>query len=475
MRWTSACFVTAALAVSIPATAGVSADEAAKLGKSLTPVGAVRAGNAEGTIPEWSGGALFSDEVKNLTRNELEEWRKNSPKKLEDLVNDQIEANADQFDRNPLEPVMTITAANYKEHADKLTVGHQKMFELYDDYKMIVYPSVRTAFFPEEIYEATKANATGATLEGTDAVKNAKLGFPFPIPKQGAEVIWNHKLKFRGSAVKRFNNQAIVAQDGDFKISKLVEDVKFKYANLNDQSEDANKLIAYYLQEVVSPPRVAGQVTLVHETADQSSGGRNAWLYDPGIGRTRRAPNVGYDNPSLGSDGEQFNDQIDVFNGALDRYTWKLIGKREVYIPYNSGQMNSPLLTYEELLDKGHINQEYARYELHRVWVVEATLRDGVRHNFKKRTFYVDEDSWSIAAVDCYDNRDQLWKLQEAHLTTFPFVPTTSGSPELIYDLQTGRYFATALTNEDEISDFDVSYEDRMFLPQGLARVAGRR
>ena len=150
------------------------------------------------------------------------------------------------------------------------------MFELYDDYKMIVYPSVRTAFFPDEIYAATKKNATDATLEGTDAVKNAKLGFPFPIPKQGAEVIWNHKTKFRGSAVKRFNNQAIVAQDGDFKISKLVEDVKFKYANLNDQSDDSNKLIAYYLQEVVSPPRVAGQVTLVHETADQSSGGRMA-------------------------------------------------------------------------------------------------------------------------------------------------------------------------------------------------------
>ena len=164
-----------------------------------------------------------------------------------------------------------------------------------------------------------------------------------------------------------------------------------------------------------------------------------------------------------------------MFNGALDRYTWKLLGKKEMYIPYNSGQMNSPLLKYDDILGKGHINQDYARYELHRVWVVEATLRDGQRHQFKKRTFYVDEDSFSIAVVDCYDNRDQLWKLQEAHLTTFPFVPTTSGSPELIYDLQTGRYFATAMTNEDQISDFDVSYEDRMFLPQGLARVAGRR
>ena len=473
----AALVVATAAFAATPAMAKVSAEEAAKLGKELTPIGAERAGNADGTIPEWKGGVLFSQFAKDLKRDDLEKWRTETPEELEKLIFNEMEKAKEQLPEgfDPLTPEFTITKANYREHADKLTVGHQKMFELYDTYKMNIYPSVRTGFFPDEIYEATKKNATTAVLEGTDGVKDAVLGFPFPIPKQGAEVIWNHKLKFRGSAVKRFNNQAIVAQDGDFKLSKLVEDVKFKYANLDDQSSESNKLIAYYLQEVTEPPRVAGQITLVHETADQSTSGRNAWLYDPGLGRTRRAPNVGYDNPSLGSDGEQFNDQIDVFNGALDRYNWKLVGKKELYIPYNSGEVNSPLHSYKKLLQKGHINQDLARYELHRVWVVEATLRDGVRHNFKKRVFYVDEDSWSTAAVDCYDNRDQLWKLQEAHLITFPFIPTVTGSPELIYDLQTGRYFATAMVNEDPVSDFDVSYEDRKFLPQGLARQAGRR
>jgi hypothetical protein len=158
-----------------------------------------------------------------------------------------------------------------------------------------------------------------------------------------------------------------------------------------------------------------------------------------------------------------------MFNGALDRYNWKLLGKREMYIPYNSTRIVQPDATYDRLVRKGHINPEFARYELHRVWVVEATLKPGLRHAFSKRVFYVDEDSWSIAAVDCYDGRGQLWRFQEAHLTTFPFVPTTTGSPEVHYDLPSGRYFVTASFAGDDYPDFGIDFEDNYFRPQTLA------
>jgi hypothetical protein len=213
------------------------------------------------------------------------------------------------------------------------------------------------SFFPDDILKATVANATAASLTGTDEIKGAKLGFPFPIPQTGAEPLWNHKLKFRGSAVKRFNNQAIVKPDGTYKISKLVEDVKFKYANLKEPAEvQAGGLFAYYLQEVLEPPRVAGQVILVHETAGNPGLTRNAWIYSPGLARVNRAPDVGYDNPSIGSDGEQFNDQIDVFNGALDRFDWKLVGKKDVLIQYISWMLNSPTFKYKDVIRPGHIN-----------------------------------------------------------------------------------------------------------------------
>ncbi len=450
------------------ALAAVSADEAERLGKDLTPVGAIHAGNEDGSIPEWTGKANFPQDTIDMTRDELERLRTKEPEKL-------VAQFRGTMDEELLKPIFTITRENMAEHAALLTEGHKAMFTAYPTFKIPVYKSVRTAFFPDKIYAETKLNATRATLEGTDSVKGAVLGFPFPIPQNGAEVIWNHKLKFRGSAAKRYNNQAIVQPNGSYVITKIIEDVKFKYANLEEQDSRSSKIIAFYLSTTVAPPRVAGQLTLVHETADQASGGRAAWLFSPGLGRVNRAPDVGYDNPAVGTDNEQYNDQIDMFNGALDRFNWKLLGRKEMYIPYNAYEINSPLVTYDDILTPNHANPAYTRFEKHRVWVVEANLKPGTRHNFAKRVFYIDEDSWSIAVIDNYDGRGELWKVQEGHLLTAPFVPTTTGIPEFIYDLQSKRYFATTLANEDEVTDFDITYEDRHFEPANLSRLARRR
>lgn len=484
------------------AVATGTAEEAAKLGNELTPMGSIAAGNADGSIPAWIGGRDFPDTLKNFKRADLERIRetlegmnlrgdldqalsaadKNDFKTVSNILRGVIEKlppdlkalakTAENQIASAAEPFLTITPANYKQHTDKLTLGHIAMFEKYPTFKMNVYPPIRNAFYPEAVNQATKENATRARLEGTDGVKGAKLGFPFPFPKHGAEVIWNHKLKFRGTAVRRVNDQAIVKPDGSYKLTQIIESVKFKYANLKEPPAANNTLMAYYLQEVIAPPRVAGQIILVHETADQSSAGRAAWLFNPGLGRVNRAPEVGYDNPSIGTDGEQFNDQVDVYNGSLDRYNWKLVGRKDMYIPYNGYMLSMPVLKYKDMLRPLHLNQSLSRYELHRVWVVEANLKDGVRHQFKKRVFYVDEDSWAIAAVANYDNRGQLWKVQEAHLITAPFVPTVTGIPDLIYDLQSKRYFVTALVNEGEIPDWETNFEDKFFTPANLSRMS---
>lgn len=511
-KWWMTLVAAAGLGVTSGAFAKATADEAAKLGKELTAVGATRAGNADGSIPEWVGGKYFDDVVRGQTPKSLDDVRQafeaaraKTPAdfdallkyldsfRIEDYptISRQIDSiigklppdKADLARKQRAQiggggkyeaPQFIITKANMSQYADRLTEGHKAMFAKYPDYRMIVYPTLRTAYFPPEVEQATIQNASTAELKGTDEVNGAVLGFPFPIPGNGAEVLWNHKMRFRGSAVRRFNNQAIVKLDGSYKISKLVEDVKFKYANLQE-TNPGTRILLYYLSEVLSPPRVAGQLILVHETSGAGGSGRDGWIYNPGLGRVNRAPDVGYDNPYIGTDGEQFNDQVDLFNGALDRYDWKLVGKKDMYIAYNSFLINAPLIKYKDIIRPGHINQSLSRYELHRVWVVEATLRQGLRHQFKKRRFYVDEDSWAVAVVDCYDNRDQLWKVQEGQLLTVPFVPTVTGIPEIIYDLQSGRYFVTALQNEDKISDFKIGFEDKDFAPNGLARKAQSR
>ncbi len=478
-----ACFFSAA------SFAAATPEEAAKLGKELTAVGAEAGPNADGSIPKWTGPINFTAEQKALTLAKVKELQKlatkTSPETFKANLKKAIEGG-DISDAIPAElktiyegvkeqigtagkRVVTITAANLAQHEGKLTEGHKALLKAYPSYKMHVFPSVRAAFFPDEIYAATAKNALSAKLQATDDVLDAKLGVAFPIPKSGAEVIWNHKLNFRGSAAIRYNDQAIVKPEGGYKLTKIIEDVKFKYANIKEPPAADNKILAYYLAKTIAPPRVAGQTYLVLEPF---IGNRVAYIYTPSLGRVNRAPDVGYDNPSVGTDGEQFNDQVDMFNGALDRYTWKLIGKKEIYIPYNSYVINTTtLLPYKELLTPLHVNQDYARYELHRVWVVEAELKPGQRHQFKKRRFYVDEDSWRIAAVDCYDNRDQLWKFQEGHLITVPFLPTTTSIPEVIYDLQSRRYFTTAMINEGEIVNFEAQFPDSYFDPANLKRL----
>src|SRR3546814_2672371 len=196
----------------------------------------------------------------------------------------------------------------------KLTEGHKKLLNLYSDYKMNVYPSHRVVNWPKPIMDATIKNATTCELKGTDDLNNCKEGFPFPIPKSGAEPIWNHKLKWRGESVTRYNNQMIVQQNGDYQLTKIIEDVSFPYASIKDPHAitSGNGEYMEYLSHVVAPPRLAGTYILVHDKTGTGADGRAAWLYSPGLKRIRRAPTVCCDNRSEGNDGHQFYDQVDT-------------------------------------------------------------------------------------------------------------------------------------------------------------------
>ncbi|WP_293396786.1 DUF1329 domain-containing protein [Nevskia sp.] len=428
------------VAMSTPTFAKVGADEAAKLGKELTPVGAEKAGNKAGTIPAWTPQAQVTY------------------KKGEYPSDATLEAE---------KPLFTITSAEVGKYGALLTEGHKELFKRYPQtYKMIVYPSHRNFNFPAKYLEETVKNATRAELEGVDNPKGALIGFPFPIPKSGAEPVWNHRVKFRGENIRRYNNQMIVQQDGKFSLTKIVEDVKFYYANINGKTEIELKPGAdflRYLSETISPPRVAGTFILVHEKAGFGPEGRSAWLYAPALKRIRRAPAVCCDNPYEGTDGHQFYDQVDMYNGVLERFTWKLVGKKEMYIPYNSYRIAGPKTKYADIAKPNHVNPELPRYELHRVWVVEADNKPDQRHTFKKRTMYFDEDSWNVVAIDDYDQQGKLLQFQEGHPIEYRDVLAVTTQPEVIYHFDSGRYFVTAMNNEDKPYDNSVVLKDSDF------------
>jgi hypothetical protein len=432
-----------------PSWAAIGAEEAARLGKDLTPLGGEMAGNADGTIPAWTGG------LKSAADAGFPDY-KTGQHHPDPYANDK--------------PLYTITASNMGQYASKLTEGHKQLLQTYKDYKIVVYPTHRSAAVPQRNYDATKRIATTATLAaGGNGVTGAVEGVPFPDPKQGVEVFWNHILRYRGTTAARTIGQAPVTAGGSYNLVEFKDDFLFQYAFPGMTESQLNNIILYFIQETTQPARLAGEILLVHETLDQSKENRKAWVYNPGQRRVRRAPNVAFDNPGTNADNLRTSDQFDMYNGSPERYDWKLVGKREMIVPYNSYRLQSNTLKYTEILQKNHINQDLARYELHRVWVVDSTLKPGTSHLYSRRTLYVDEDSWQILAVDCYDSRGKLYRVQEGHVINYYDVPTLWTTLELVMDLSNGRYLALGLQNEEPRSyDFTIKRTPSDYQPSAL-------
>ena len=432
--------------------AAVSADEAAKLGTTLTPLGAEMAGNADGTIPAWTGG----------------------------LPKNAGTVDARGFLQDPFaseKPLFVITAENVEQYKDKLTPGQLAMFKRYpQSYRMPVYPTHRSASVPDSVIEATKRNATNTVMvQNGNGLANFDTANPFPIPQNGLEVIWNHITRYRGGSVKRFVTQATPQANGSYSLVYFVDELTFRGALADvDKSKESNVLF-YFKQRVTAPSRLAGNVLLVHETLDQVKEPRLAWLYNAGQRRVRRAPQVSYDGPGTAADGMRTTDNFDMYNGAPDRYEWKLNGKKEIYIPYNTYKLDSPDLKYADVIKAGHINQDLSRYELHRVWHVTATLKQGERHIYAKRDFFIDEDTWQASAIDHYDGRGTLWRVAEAHNQYYYNHQVPWYTVETLYDLLSGRYLALGMKNEEKQAyEFGFPAKESDYTPAAL-RQAGVR
>lgn len=433
--------------------AKVSEAEAAKLGAELTPLGGEMAGNADGSIPAWTGG--ITSPPAGYTQGDFH---------IDPFAGDTV-----QFE---------ITASNYKEYADFLSDGQKKLFETYPDtYKMPIYTTRRSASNPQFVYDATKANATRAELvQGGNGIKNAAVGVPFPIPENGVQAIWNHILRYRGEAIARNGGQAAPTASGDYNVIGFDEVLMVKYSN-KDATPEAlveENILMKFKQKITSPARLAGTALLVHETMDQVREPRQAWTYNTGQRRVRRAPNIAYDAPGTASDGLRTTDDFDMFNGAPDRYNWELKGKQELYVAYNNYKLHGKDAKYADILRKGHINPDLTRFEKHRVWVVEATLKDEFRHIYQKRVFFIDEDSWQVQVADMYDTRGELYRVAIAYGVNYYEVPTQWSTLDVYHDLNSRRYLALGLDNEDKVYDFTVQPTDKQFTPQALRREGKR-
>ena len=406
------------------AQAAVSADEAKQLGTTLTAVGAEKAGNKDGTIPEYTGGLSTPPAG----------FQAGSGIRLDPYANEK--------------PRLTITGKDAAGQADKLTEGTKELLKRYPSMRIDVYPTHRTAAVPKFVLDNTAKNATAAkTADGGITLENAVAGYPFPIPKSGYEVMWNHLMHYKGlgwdAKYDSYNVDSAgvptLSTSGEAWWSWPIYDPK--------KSGVINTTEPFWLVKLdyLGPPRRNGEGLLVWDTLAPLKQGRRAWQYLPGQRRVKLAPDIAYDTPNPGTAGASTYDDASIFNGAMDRFDFKLIGKKEMYVPYSNYK-----LTYAkssaDITKPNHINPDFVRWELHRVWVVEATLKPDKRHVYSKRVFYIDEDTWNALASDEYDGRGQLYRSgfsfqSQSYDQMAPWEDTNA-----YYDFSSGLYALSAIT-----------------------------
>jgi hypothetical protein len=433
--------------------AAVTEQEAAQLGKNLTPVGAEKAANKDGTIPEWTGGVVTAPPG----------W-KPGQKRIDPFASDK--------------PLFSIDASNVDKYASKLSEGQIALLRQLKGYRMDVYPTRRSCGFPDFVYERTKINAREAHLaaNGWGLEKGIGAAVLFPIPKTGAEAVWNHKVRYMGEG--RIEHYATIFSNKSGDFTPLVQEqwtiVPF-HSPKNKGVEDVDGVEMKLLNEVTSPPAHAGELILAHWFFNKPS---DAWLYFPGQRRVRRAPTFAYDNPVPGYENLETVDSYPMYAGAMDRYDWKLIGKQELYIPYNSFKWIDKSRKYKEIYLPDYVNRDLVRYELHRVWKVEATVKQGMRHQIAKRVFYLDEDSWGLIVADLYDAQGKIWRVQESSVYPAPELPACVSQEFIAYDLSVGRYIAENATQERAETDWLAGREGRIdpnkFNPDELRRLGER-
>jgi hypothetical protein len=435
-----------------PACAAVTAAQANQLKSTLTPLGAERAGNKDHTIPDWTGG--YTTVPQGYREGDV---------------------RPDPFAGE--KPLFTITSKNIDSFADRLPEGQKALFHRFPDYRIDIYPTHRSAAAPASVYSNIFLNATRAHAapEGIAyGVEGAVGGVPFPIPQNGFEAMWNHLLAFWGPAREVPLKTWIVSADGAVELStgyKETTDFPYYYPDATPQSVGGYYFKTLRLDD--APPVKVGEGYLAWQPLDTARFGFNAWRILPGEHRVRRGPGITYDTPDPDASGLEALDEYYVFFGGLDRYDFKLLGKKEMFIPYNNNRFYTRPTS--EILGPKHANPDDLRYELHRVWVVEGTLKPGAHDIVARRRLYLDEDTWFAVYSDSWDDTGKLWKFGQGTMYLMPEIPAVILGSQFVYDLSLGGYvYGFAFNDQPQAYKITVPHPANLLTPESMAARAIR-
>ncbi|WP_425930492.1 DUF1329 domain-containing protein [Pseudomonas sp. NyZ201] len=448
--------VLTATVLGVGAVHAVQAADVADLGKSLTPWGATVAGNAAGTIPAYTGGLPTSTRPAGF------------------------EADSG-FWTNPYaddKPLYVITGKNVDQYAEQLSEGTKALLKRFPEtYKVTVYPSRRSANYPDWVNQNSIANASRCkTINDGVSVEGCFGGIPFPLPKSGNEVVWNAQLHYKGESVLTSGQGWYVDAKGSKVLTAGVQnrgESQYYNKSLDAATFAANGLYLTQLNIYNAPARNVGEGNLLKYYVDPVKNPNASWSYSPGQRRVRRSPDAEYDFPVATSGGAMLYDEIYMFSGKQDRYDFKYLGTKEMIIPYNNYDWMKA--TPDQLLAPNHPNPDVMRWELHRVHVVEATLKPGMRHVQPKRRLYYDEDILAAGMSDAWDSSGKLAKAIYTPSYQLYDHQIPHASSYWMYDFATGVYYHSSIVGAAKgLRVSEKLQPDSFFTPESLARQSQR-
>jgi hypothetical protein len=418
---------------------------------SLTVTGAERAGNAEGSIPPWTGGIRTLPPGYNPG-----DW------------------HPDPFQKDQI--ILTIDSSNATQIGARLSAGHRSMIEKYPDtYRLNIYPTRRSVSYPASVEEYTiKYSGQARVVDDGAGIAGIVQGVPFPRPENGEQVMWNMRLSYKGGGYRGYYTSAVMADDGSYNLGVSAHEIEYMYGDQRTTLDNLNNIKTRAVMTALRPAKGAGGMYLYKFMLNSRDEERRNWAYSPGKRRVKRSSMIGHDQPMAGSEGIHIWDQGDMWLGPLTEFNWKLIGKQEMYVPYNAYRLHSGKTTVESIIKPQHINQDLARYELHRVWIIEATRRDSSSHFYKRRRYFIDEDSWRIMFAEHYDDQGEVHRFTEAHHINYYEAKVFYTTLDTYYKLDSSRYYLRHVDNDYTPFDFSFDQTASYYTPGRLKMKAKR-
>jgi len=295
--------------------------------------------------------------------------------------------------------LFTITKANAAQYKDKLTPGTLAMLDKYDNFKMNVYQTRRTACYPQAVYDNVKAQAGKVELQGFGIANRGPSTVPFPIPKSGLEAIWNHTMRYLGGGIDRNYHSFPCARTATSTRSARRNTASSTRTWTSRRTTCCSASVALH-----GAGDARGTVFLVHEPVDQVKQARSRGSTTPASAAVAARARPRLRQHQRRHRGPAHHRPVRRLQRCARPLRLEDRRKKEIYFTYNAFKLSDKKLRYKETDPQEHAERRPAALRTAPGVGGRANLEGGQQARVRQARVLIDEDTWTVLYEDAYDH-----------------------------------------------------------------------